>query len=98
MSIDFKKNEFWKQKLSADEYHILRNKGTERAFSGEYWNSFENTCLDRHDPFERYINEIYEKEICLSPLSSLSIHMTNVNSSYGLAPFIDYKKMWDQNK
>ena len=64
----------------------------------KYWNSFENTCLDRHDPFERYINEIYEKEICLSPLSSLSIHMTNVNSSYGLAPFIDYKKIWEQNK
>ena len=64
----------------------------------KYWNSFENTCLDRHDPFERYINEIYEKEICLSPLSSLSIHMTNVNSSYGLAPFIDYKKIWEQNE
>ncbi len=41
MGIDFKKNEFWKQKLSADEYHVLRNKGTERAFSGEYWNNFE---------------------------------------------------------
>ena len=47
---------------------------------------------------EKYINEIYEKEICLSPLKSLSLHMTNINSSYGLAPFIDYKKLWDENK
>jgi len=23
--------------------------------------------------------------------------MTNVNSSYGLSPFIDYKKIWDEN-
>ena len=64
----------------------------------KYWNNFENTCLDRQDPFERYINQIYEKEICLSPLNSLSIHMTNINSSYGLPPFIDYKKIWEENK
>jgi len=23
--------------------------------------------------------------------------MTNINSSYGLSPFIDYKKIWDEN-
>ena len=66
---------------------------TSVSLLNKYWNNFENTCLDRHDPFERYINQIYEKEICLSPLSSLSIHMTNINSSYGLPPFIDYKKI-----
>ena len=63
-----------------------------------YWENFQKTCLDRHDPFEKYINEIYEKEICVSPLKSLSVHLTNINSSYGLAPFIDYKKLWDENK
>ena len=36
------------------------------------------------------LNEIYEKEICISPIKSLSLHLTNVNSSYGLSPFIDY--------
>ena len=64
----------------------------------KYWENFEKTCLDRNDPFEKYINEIYEKEICISPLKSLSLHLTNINSSYGLAPFIDYKKLWDENK
>ena len=63
-----------------------------------YWENFSKNCEDRHDPFEKYINEIYKKEFCISPLRSLSVHLTNVNSSYGLSPFIDYKDLWDQNK
>ena len=63
-----------------------------------YWENFLKNCEDRHDPFEKYINEIYKNEFCISPLKSLSVHLTNVNSSYGLSPFINYKKLWDQNK
>ena len=63
-----------------------------------YWQNFSKNCEDRHDPFEKYINEIYKKEFCISPLKSLSVHLTNVNSSYGLSPFINYKALWDQNK
>ena len=63
-----------------------------------YWENFEKNCEDRHDPFEKYINEIYKNEFCISPLKSLSIHLTNVNSSYGLSPFINYKDLWDQNE
>jgi len=63
-----------------------------------YWENFSKNCEDRHDPFEKYINEIYKNEFCISPLKSLSVHLTNVNSSYGLSPFIDYKNLWDQNK
>ena len=70
---------------------------TSKSLLDKYWDNFYKTCLDRHDPFEKYINEIYEKEICISPIKSLSLHLTNINSSYGLAPFIDYKKLWDTN-
>ncbi len=71
---------------------------TSKNLLNKYWENFQKTCLDRNDPFEKYINEIYEKEICVSPIKSLSLHLTNINSSYGLAPFIDYKKLWNENK
>ena len=71
---------------------------TSKSLIIKYWNNFYKNCLDRHDPFEKYLNEIYEQEICISPIKSLSIHMTNINSSYGLSPFIDYKKIWEENK
>ena len=71
---------------------------TSKKLLNDYWKNFIKTCEDRHDPFEKYINQIYEKEICVSPVMSLSLHVTNVNSSYGLSPFINYKKLWDENK
>ena len=71
---------------------------TTKSLLDKYWDSFYNTCLDRNDPFEKYLNEIYTQEFCISPLKSLSLHLTNVNSSYGLSPFINYKKLWDENQ
>ena len=70
---------------------------TTKNLLDKYWDNFKNTCLDRNDPFEKHLNEIYTKEFCISPLKSLSLHLTNVNSSYGLSPFINYKKLWDEN-
>jgi len=32
-------DEDWKKKLSAADYTVCREKGTERAFSGAYWDS-----------------------------------------------------------
>ena len=70
---------------------------TTKSLLDKYWENFYNTCLDRNDPFEKYLNEIYKDEFCISPLKSLSLHLTNVNSSYGLSPFINYKKLWEEN-
>ena len=71
---------------------------TSKNLLDKYWDNFYKNCLDRHDPFEKYLNEIYSKEICISPLKSLSLHLTNINSSYGLSPLIDYKKLWEENE
>ena len=71
---------------------------TSKKILNQYWDNFYQNCLDRHDPFEKYLNLIYEKEICISPIKSLSIHMTNINSSYGLSPFINYKSLWEENE
>jgi peptide-methionine (R)-S-oxide reductase len=36
-----KSDEEWKKELTPEQYQVCRRKSTERAFSGEYWNSKE---------------------------------------------------------
>lgn len=36
-----KSEDEWKKELTPEQFRILRQKGTERAFTGKYWNHFE---------------------------------------------------------
>ena len=64
----------------------------------KYWEELTSVCKFEHQPFEKPFHNIYKKEFCLSPIPSLAIHCTNINSVYGLSPFINYKKIWEENE
>ena len=74
---------------------ILCSFMTSKKILDIYWENFLLTCQNHNEPIEKYLNEICEKEICLSPIPSLSLHMSNVNSIYGISPFLDVKDEWN---
>ena len=64
----------------------------------KYWEKLTSMCKVEHYPFEKPLHEIYKKEYCLSPIPSLAMHCTNINSIYGLPPNFKWEKIWDENK
>ena len=70
---------------------------TSKIIIDKYWDKFVSMCQYEHYPFEQPLHEVYKTEYCLSPIPSLAIHCTNVNSIFGLSPNIDWKKIWDEN-
>ncbi len=64
----------------------------------KYWDKFISMCQFEHYPFEKPLHDIYKSEYCLSPIPSLALHCTNVNSIYGLSPTMDWKKLWQDNE
>ena len=64
----------------------------------KYHENIIQMCKFEHYPFEKPFHNIYKKELCISPMPALATHFTNINSVYGLSPFVDYKKLWDKNE
>ncbi len=70
---------------------------TSKIIIEKYWDELNNWCKFEHYPFEKPLHDIYEKEFCLSPIPSLAMHCTNVNSVFGLSPNFEWKKIWEEN-
>ena len=70
---------------------------TSKQIIEKYWDKYVSMCQREHAPFEKPMHEIYEKELCISPIPSLAVHFTNINSIFGLSPNMDWKKIWDEN-
>ena len=64
----------------------------------DYFEYFKSMSTLRHHPMEKKLHEIYEKEYCLSPIPSLAMHSTNINSAYGIPPNYEWIKNWEDSK
>ena len=64
----------------------------------KFWSYYEDMFLNNYDPYEKPLHELYKNINCFSPMPSLSIHLTNINSIYGLSPLKDWLKIWEKNK
>lgn len=63
----------------------------------KYWDNYLKMFTNNHNPYEKELHNIYKKELCFSPIPSLAIHFTNINSIYGLSPLLDYFQLWKSN-
>ena len=70
---------------------------TSKNIIEKYWDQYISMCKKEHAPFEKPLHRIYEKELCISPIPSLAIHFTNINSIFGLSPNVDWEKIWEEN-
>jgi len=71
---------------------------TSKSLINKHWNELVLMAKNEHSPFETPLHKIYEKELCLSPIPSLAMHCTNINSVFGLSPNINWKKLWEENE
>ena len=71
---------------------------TSKEIVEKHWEKLISMCQFEHYPFEKPLHDIYKIERCISPIPSLAIHCTNINSIFGLSPNIDWEKLWNENK
>jgi len=89
--IGFKKH--WRQVNQSLCTYLISKKTLEK-----YWPYYEDMFLNIYDPYEKPLHELYKKINCFSPMPSLAIHLTNLNSIYGLSPLKDWVKIWEKKK
>ena len=89
-----KSTEEWKKSLTHEQFHVLREKGTERAYSGATWNNHQHgiyTCagcgLDLYRSEDKYESgtgwpsftaPIAPENVATRPDNSLFSHRTEV--------------------
>ena len=71
---------------------------TSKKIIEKYWDKYLSMCKKEHAPFEKPLHEIYINELCISPMPSLAVHFTNINSIFGLSPNVNWEKIWDENE
>ncbi len=85
----------WKQKLTPDQYHILREKGTEAPFTGKYYNDHSNgmyrcaacgqelfssdTKFDSGSGWPSFTDPVNRENVILEKDDTLGMSRTEVN-------------------
>ena len=64
----------------------------------KYFSKLEIMGKEWVDPWEKPLHDIYQIHPCFSPIPSLAIHCANINSIFGVSPFINIKNLWDLNE
>jgi hypothetical protein len=70
---------------------------TSKKLIEKNYRNLEKMGIEWIDPWEKPLHKIYETTPCLSPVPSLAIHCANINSVFGVSPFIDLKNLWENN-
>ena len=71
---------------------------TSKSLINKYWDDLMLMSENEHAPFETPLHKIFERELCISPIPSLAMHCTNVNSIFGLSPNVNWSNLWDENE
>jgi len=71
---------------------------TSKDLIDKNFTNLERMGIEWIDPWEKPLHKIYETTPCLSPVPSLATHCANINSVFGVSPFIDLKDLWDNTK